>query len=195
MSQMRKSKLLTKLEAFFLVAGIIGLIADAVTLSSLFSVSKAMTTDSSQQATSSWIPVWLLSFFCIVYTSIALCFYIRRLLLRRHRKSHSSWDDEKIDTGVMLATLVVVCPMLFTYFILALSALSRIKPEYLDALLADPNEPPDHAGVLVDFSIQGFILSVSATFIIATIIFFVTRGLYRAFVSDEDDISYVGDSA
>jgi hypothetical protein len=112
-----------------------------------------------------------------------------------HRKSYSSWNDEKIDSGAMLATLVIVFPMFFTYFILALSALSRIKPEYLDAFLANPNEPPDHTGVLVDFSIQGFVLSISVSFLFTTMVFFIARGLYYAFVKDEDDIRYFGDDA
>lgn len=184
MTQVQTSKQLTKLEAFFLIAGIIGLIADAVTLSALFGISKTMPSDSSHTSPGSWVGVWLLSFFCIIYTSIAFSFYVRRLLLRRHRESYSAWDDEKIDKGVMLGTLVIVFPMFFIYFILGLSALSRIDPQYLDALLATPNEPPDHTGILVDFTIQGFIFGLLFSLLLTAIVFFVARGLYCAIVRD-----------
>jgi hypothetical protein len=69
MSQTAQLTKRTKLERFFLISAIIGLIADVITITSLFRITERMQSEPSQKPGSS-LGIWILSFFCILYTSM-----------------------------------------------------------------------------------------------------------------------------
>jgi uncharacterized membrane protein len=126
MAQSINEKELTRYDLFGIVTGIIGLIADAITLAALFKVSQDASDTSPQYLKSTTAFLWMFSFLCIVYTTLIAGFYIRRLFTARHRLASTEVQRKRtsiIYDGASALTYTIGMPLFLVYSLVSLLAL------------------------------------------------------------------------
>ena len=114
MSNRRLTQGLNSIDKFGIVTGLIGLVADCVSLGSLFAISKSAQNPS--------FYIWLLVLLSIVYSIALVNFYARRYFRRRNLKNSlelSSASYRYIEKGTQSVTYLIGLPILICYFILA----------------------------------------------------------------------------
>ena len=105
---------LSNIDRFGIVVGLIGLVADSITLGSLFTISKS--------TQNSPFYIWLLVLLGIVYTTLLLNFYARKYFHRQRLKymqEVSLTSYRRIEKGTQYLTFLIGMPMIICYFILA----------------------------------------------------------------------------
>ena len=119
---------LSKIDKFGISTGLIGLLADTISLSALSSASNVAGLPSSttlSDASNSQIPlhVWLLVFVSIVYTIAIINFYTRRYFHKRNLQDLQPLnllEVRQIEKGALTFTKLIGLPLLTCYFIFAL---------------------------------------------------------------------------
>jgi hypothetical protein len=123
---------LNKFERFGLVAGIIGLIADIISLSTLVIVSQNSQVSLSPNIQLSSFIIWLITFFGISYTVFIASYYTHRITIGKYEERikraskrnliHSSVNSykrkERMHKGVETITYLIGIPLYFLHFIL-----------------------------------------------------------------------------
>lgn len=120
---------LGSLEYFGLFSGIIGLLADAISLGML---SFGLGSQATGGAASSWIAaVWVLLFMGIMYTVVIASFYARRLGALKHRqrlvRSWSSANRDRVERGARFVSFLVGVPLILSYCAIGAVALYNTK--------------------------------------------------------------------
>jgi hypothetical protein len=98
------------LDWFALSTGVIGLVADFVTIASLIRL------DGSYHKTPAVI--WLIAPILILYTTIVLSFYTRRIAVVRHLETNGLLSHEMVDrieNGGMMSAKAIGIPLLLLY--------------------------------------------------------------------------------
>jgi hypothetical protein len=101
---------MTRFDWFALLSGIIGLLADIITICSV-----ALLKPSSRMTPA---VIWILVPFLILYTTIALSCYARRVAVVRHLATRQKMTEEvfrRIDKGGKMVAKVVGTPLLLLY--------------------------------------------------------------------------------
>ncbi len=115
---------LSHIDKFSIGTGIIGLVADAVSLASLFALSS--------NAQSAPLHVWLIVLLSIVYSIAAINFYACRYFCKQTLQKAQGFNREelkRIEQGTFSATLWAGIPILICYFIFAFI---KIDDPYFD---------------------------------------------------------------
>jgi hypothetical protein len=124
---------LSNIDKFSIGTGVIGLVADAVSLASLFAVSS-----NTQGAP---LHIWLLVLLSIVYSIAAINFYARRYFCKRSPQKAQGFNREelkRIEQGTFFTTLWTGVPILICYFIFAFMQFDQ--PLFDDLFIFFPDE-------------------------------------------------------
>ena len=121
-------KRISKIDKFGIGTGLIGLLADTISLSALSSASNIAGLPSSttlSNVSNSQIPlhIWLLVFVSVVYTIATINFYTRRYFHKRNLQNLqplNSSEVKQIEKGTLTFTKLIGLPLLTCYFIFAL---------------------------------------------------------------------------
>ncbi len=123
--QSEESKGLSKLDIFGLVSGSIGLIADVISLSALF----ALTSASVQVPTFNWVSTLVL----IVYTSVIVGFYSRRIIFYINRRDTTKEKFTKRDFDrIEHASIAITSLITGTLWLMFLWGVYQNVNKYLD---------------------------------------------------------------
>ncbi len=105
------------LEWFALLSGVIGLVADFVTIGSMIHLGSPSTKYPTV--------IWFLASILIVYTTIVLSFYARRIAVVRHLSAHGKLSEEifwRIEKGSNMIAKLIGTPLILLFAVsLALS--------------------------------------------------------------------------
>lgn len=126
MSQAPKPEGLRKLEWFGLVSGLVGLIADGITLLTLFSNVQNSHISPTPNFNIISFNLWLITFFGISYTVLIASYYIRRILKRKYwqyrkRVSALAVSDKRrraTERAITAITSLVAMPLFLLHFLL-----------------------------------------------------------------------------
>jgi len=100
------------LDWFVLSTGVIGIVADIVTIAS------ATRLDGSYRVTP--LAIWVIAPILIIYSTIILSFYARRIALVRYLNAYGTLSEQmfnRIDYGGTLCSQIVGIPLLLLYFV------------------------------------------------------------------------------
>jgi hypothetical protein len=118
MTESSNLKKLTKFDWFGIASGIIGLIADAITIFSL-----------KPQNTS--LSIWIVSFLGIIYSILIASFYARRIFTSKHKNQTANLSSRqilKINDGAAALTVAVGMPLLVAFFFVVTWAIGEMSP-------------------------------------------------------------------
>lgn len=105
------------LEWFAVLSGVIGLVADFVTIGSMI--------HSGSPSTKYPTVIWFLVSTLILYTTIVLSFYARRIAVVRHKSAHGKLSEDmfwKIEKGSKMVAKLIGTPLILLFAVsLALS--------------------------------------------------------------------------
>ncbi|HAG83135.1 MAG TPA: hypothetical protein DCL61_18715 [Cyanobacteria bacterium UBA12227] len=137
-----KQKQLSKIDKFSIGTGLIGLVADVISLTSLFAISS--------DTKSAHLHIWLLVLLSIVYSIAAINFYARRYFHKRVK--NNSQQFRLLEKATIKFTCLVGVPILICYSIFAFLEIDRVDPLLIDSLdflfiLADDTLRPIFCGV------------------------------------------------
>jgi hypothetical protein len=167
---------LSRFDWFGIISGIIGLIADVISLSTLFIVSKG--NQDSQNQTNSGISfgVWIASFLMILYTILIASFYSRRLFAMKHKAKNINLDAYRkgmIEKGARGFTYIFGFPFMQAYMIALLFALTSLIP---------PSPIRDEKVAAIMIFVGG--LSMGLSFLVCYLINEQAEKMYAAFDPD-----------
>jgi hypothetical protein len=116
---------LSKVDQFSIGTGLIGLVADVVSLASLFAISRSNNTENPP------LHIWLLVLISIIYSVAAINFCTRRYF---HKRSLENIQEltlpqiRRIEKATLTFTYLVNIPILISYFVFAFLEISSVEP-------------------------------------------------------------------
>lgn len=152
-----KQKQLSKIDKFSIGTGLIGLVADVISLISLFVISR--------DTKSAPLHIWLLVLLSIVYSIAAINFYARRYFHKRVLKNSQQLilqEFRLIEKATLTFTCLVGVPILICYSIFAFLEIDRLDTLLIDSfdflfILADDTLRPIVCGVFYGGLLAGCI--------------------------------------
>jgi hypothetical protein len=150
MSMKKDLYIMTRLDWFALLSGIIGLLADIITICSVAFLKPSPTMTPTV--------IWILVPFLILYTTIVLSCYARRVAVVRHLATRQKMTEEvfrRIDKGGKMIAKAVGTPLLLLYGIVTL------EPHGFSCQRSPAGcEPLDHNGCTVRFTYRGGVIRI-----------------------------------
>jgi hypothetical protein len=149
MSQTPEPGRLSKLEWFGLISGLIGLVADGITLLTLFSNVQNTHISLAPSFNVTSFNLWLISFFGVAYTVLIVSYYIRRILMRRYMRYRkrvsvsevSQKRREETKRAISVITALIGVPLFLLHFLLLFYIIREqivgLDPEHLDRLMGE----------------------------------------------------------
>lgn len=116
---------MNKVDKFSIGTGLIGLVADIVSLTSLFAISSSNNTENYP------LHIWFLVFLSIMYSCAAMNFCTRRYFHKRALENFQELNVQQIkqvEKATLTFTYLVNIPILICYFIFAFLEIYRVEP-------------------------------------------------------------------
>ena len=131
MGESSNSSELTRFDLFGIASGIIGLVADVITISSLFIASRKASETSPESATTTF-SIWVIAFLATLYSILIASFYARRIFAaKQKRKTNELSPVQKkiIGRGGSALTFAMGTPILVVFLSSAILSLTSKMPQ------------------------------------------------------------------
>jgi hypothetical protein len=123
-NQQPKQTQLNRIDIFSITTGLIGLVADVVSLTSLFAISSSNSTKNAP------LHIWFLVLLSIIYSVAAINFYARRYFHKRALANFQAFTVQqvrRIEKATFTCTCLATVPILIGYFIFAFLEIDRLE--------------------------------------------------------------------